>query len=48
MKALVYHGPGKRALEDKPKPVIDAIVKIRKTTITRTKLGGPHRGRRNR
>ena len=37
MKALVYHGPGKRALEDKPKPVIktatDAIVKITKTTI---------------
>ena len=35
MKALVYHGPGKRALEDKPKPVInaptDAIVKITKT-----------------
>ena len=24
MKALVYHGPGKRALEDKPKPVINA------------------------
>ena len=24
MKALVYHGPGKRALEDKPKPVIKA------------------------
>jgi hypothetical protein len=40
MKALVYHGPGKRALEDKPKPVIkaptDAIVKITKTTICGT------------
>jgi alcohol dehydrogenase len=42
MKALVYHGPGKRALEDKPKPVIqlptDAIVKITKTTICGTDL----------
>jgi hypothetical protein len=27
MKALVYHGPGKRAWEEKPRPVItDAIV----------------------
>jgi alcohol dehydrogenase len=37
MKALVYHGPGQKAWEDKPKPVIikptDAIVKILKTTI---------------
>jgi len=37
MKALVYHGPGKLALEDKPMPIIktptDAIVKITKTTI---------------
>jgi len=24
MKALVYHCPGKRALEDKPKPVLKA------------------------
>src|SRR6185436_9798101 len=42
MKALVYHGPGKRALEDKPKPVIkartDAIVKITKTIICGTDL----------
>lgn len=42
MKALVYHGPGKRALEDKPKPVIkaptDAVVKITKTTICGTDL----------
>ncbi len=40
MKALVYNGPGKRALEEKPKPVItastDAIVKITKTTICGT------------
>ena len=37
MKALVYHGPGKRSLDDRPKPVIlaatDAIVRIVKTTI---------------
>jgi alcohol dehydrogenase len=42
MKALVYHGPGKRAWEEKPKPVIkeptDAIVKIAKTTICGTDL----------
>jgi alcohol dehydrogenase len=42
MKALVYHGPGKRAWEEKPKPKIqdatDAIVKITKTTICGTDL----------
>ncbi len=42
MKALVYHGPGKRALEDKPNPIIkeatDAIVKITHTTICGTDL----------
>jgi alcohol dehydrogenase len=42
MKALVYQGPGKKALEDKPFPVIaaptDAIVKITKTTICGTDL----------
>ncbi|MEO5955749.1 MAG: zinc-dependent alcohol dehydrogenase family protein [Nitrospiraceae bacterium] len=42
MKALVYHGPGKLALEDRPTPVIatptDAIVKITKTTICGTDL----------
>ena len=42
MKALVYHGAGKRELEDVPKPVIkaatDAIVKISKTTICGTDL----------
>ncbi len=42
MKALVYHGPGKRSWEDKPKPVIqdatDAIVKIERTTICGTDL----------
>ncbi len=42
MKALVYHGAGKRALEDKPKPAIkeptDAIVTISKTTICGTDL----------
>ncbi|MEZ0226925.1 MAG: zinc-dependent alcohol dehydrogenase family protein [Alphaproteobacteria bacterium] len=42
MKALVYQGPGKKALEDRPTPVIkdatDAIVKISKTTICGTDL----------
>ena len=42
MKALVYHGAGKRNWEEKPKPVIknstDAIVKIKKTTICGTDL----------
>src|SRR5664280_1516529 len=42
MKALVYQGPGKKALEDRPKPVItaptDATVKITKTTICGTDL----------
>jgi len=42
MKALVFHGPGKLALEDRPTPVIatptDAIVRITKTTICGTDL----------
>ncbi len=42
MKALVYHGPGSKSWEEKPKPVIthpaDAIVKIYKTTICGTDL----------
>ncbi len=42
MKALVYRGPGKKALEEYPKPGIsaptDAIVKITKTTICGTDL----------
>jgi alcohol dehydrogenase len=42
MKALVYHGPGKKSWEEKAKPVIkeqtDAIVKILKTTICGTDL----------
>lgn len=42
MKALVYQGKGKKALEDHPKPTIqnqtDAIVKINKTTICGTDL----------
>jgi alcohol dehydrogenase len=37
MKALVYRGPAKKALEDRPKPSIvaptDAIVRMTKTTI---------------
>ena len=42
MKALVYRGPGSKALEDRPKPFIaapaDAIVKMTKTTICGTDL----------
>jgi alcohol dehydrogenase len=42
MKALVYHGPGQKSLDERPKPVIvdptDAIVKILKTTICGTDL----------
>ena len=42
MKALIYRGPGKKALEDHPKPDIaaatDAIVKMTKTTICGTDL----------
>src|ERR1700722_8215317 len=42
MKALVYHGPGNKAWEEKLKPVIlkptDAVVKIHKTTICGTDL----------
>lgn len=42
MKALVYHGPGKQAWEERPDPKLikptDAIVKIDKTTICGTDL----------
>src|ERR1700691_2381205 len=42
MKAFVYRGPGKKALEEHAKPEItaptDAIVKIVKTTICGTDL----------
>src|ERR1700694_1773725 len=42
MQALVYLGPGKKAVERRPKPVItaptDAIVKVTKTTICGTDL----------
>ena len=42
MKALVYHGPGSKALEDRPKPELkapgDAIVRVVKTTICGTDL----------
>jgi alcohol dehydrogenase len=42
MKALVYHGPGKKSWEEKPTPSIvkptDAIVRINKTTICGTDL----------
>jgi alcohol dehydrogenase len=42
MKALVYRGPGLKALEERPKPVLqaggDTIVRITKTTICGTDL----------
>jgi alcohol dehydrogenase len=42
MQALVYQGPGKKAVEDPPKPELrapgDAIVRIAKTTICGTDL----------
>lgn len=42
MKALVYHGPGKKAWEEKPRPAVkaptDAVVKVLKTTICGTDL----------
>ena len=42
MKALVFHGPGKRSWEDKPQPAIekptDAVVRITHTTICGTDL----------
>ncbi|MBY3095220.1 zinc-dependent alcohol dehydrogenase family protein [Rhizobium laguerreae] len=42
MKALVYDGPGKKSLQDRPIPVIaastDAIVKVARTTICGTDL----------
>ena len=42
MKALVYLGPGKKAVEERPRPGIiaptDAIVKVTKTTICGTDL----------
>ena len=42
MKALVYQGPGRKALENRPKPKItaptDAIVRMTKTTICGTDL----------
>src|SRR3569833_3425301 len=42
MKALVYHGAGKMAWEEKPKPSVelptDAVIRITKTTICGTDL----------
>jgi len=42
MRALVYHGPGQKRLEERPMPRIasptDAIIKITKTTICGTDL----------
>lgn len=42
MKALVYHGPGQKSLDDRPRPAIeavtDAVVRITRTTICGTDL----------
>src|ERR1700735_5411282 len=42
MKALVYHGPGNKSLDDRPKPKLasatDAIVRVTRTTICGTDL----------
>ncbi len=42
MKAIVYHGPGKKAFEERPRPALqkatDAIVKVVATTICGTDL----------
>jgi alcohol dehydrogenase len=42
LKALVYRGPGKKQLEDMPKPALpeatDALVRMTKTTICGTDL----------
>ena len=42
MMALVYHGPGRRSWEEKPKPRIqaptDALVRVTTTTICGTDL----------
>ena len=42
MQALIYNGPGKKSLEERPKPAIqgptDAVVRITKTTLCGTDL----------
>lgn len=42
MKAVVYHGPGKKSIEDRPRPRVhapgDAVVRMLKTTICGTDL----------
>ena len=42
MQALVYNGPGRKAVEDRPRPVLsmpgDAIVRVTRTTICGTDL----------
>ncbi len=42
MRALVYHGPGRKSLEEMPRPALleatDAVVKITKTTLCGTDL----------
>jgi threonine dehydrogenase-like Zn-dependent dehydrogenase len=47
MKALVYQGPGKKALEERPKPDVaaptDAIVKICQDDDLRHRFAYPQR-----
>lgn len=42
MKALVYHGPGRKGLDERPKPELadatDAVVRVTRTTICGTDL----------
>jgi len=42
MKALVYHGPGNKSLDERPQPTLaaatDAIVRVTRTTICGTDL----------
>ena len=42
MKALVYHGPGQKAWEEKEKPSVvaptDAVIRVQKATICGTDL----------
>ncbi|WP_407829784.1 alcohol dehydrogenase catalytic domain-containing protein, partial [Staphylococcus aureus] len=42
MRALVYHGPGRKSLDERPMPELtaatDAIVKVTRTTICGTGL----------
>ena len=47
MKALVFQGPGQKALIERPIPALraatDALVRMTRTTICRTDLAYPQR-----